>query len=79
MLPKRKKRSGFFARHTSASTQNDGRCVHDWLSVDAASIKLSKNKLQAGGPWGSAIELMAANAAISLQHFQNRLLGAQSQ
>ena len=49
----RNKKSGFFARNTSASAENDPAvrdCARDPFSTGAAFIKLSKNELQAVYP-----------------------------
>src|SRR5215471_17660985 len=40
----RKRRSSFFAQHTSASTQNDGRCARGPFSTGAALLNCQRTK-----------------------------------
>jgi len=56
-VPERKKRSSFFARHTSASTQNDPAerdCARDPFSTGAALLSCQRTKYKPFTPGGSA-------------------------
>src|SRR5262249_10847143 len=82
---KQKKRSSFF---TFASTADPSTALRISPADSRSALPRSRRQNVSNcqrtnckllGPGAAAIELMAANAAISLQHFQNRSLGARSQ